>query len=111
MRMMCFGSDRRVATTWASAYHAPVLAAEVLDFVGDAARAVDGTVGGGGHALAMLEHGVRSVVGVDRDAGAISAARDRLAAYERDGRFRAITGNYADPEVLAQLGDGPFDAI
>jgi len=88
-----------------------VLAGEVLTFVGDAASAVDGTLGGGGHTLAMLEHGVRSVVGIDRDAGAIAAARDRLAAYERDGRFRAISGNYADPTVLAQLGDDRFDAI
>ena len=100
-----------MATPWASAYHAPVLAAEVLDFVGDAASAVDGTLGGGGTRLAMLEHGVRSVIGIDRDAGAIAAARDRLATYERDGRFRAITGNYADPDVLAQLGDDRFDAI
>ena len=100
-----------MATPWASAYHAPVLAGEVLDFVADAVSAVDGTVGGGGHTLAMLEHGVRSVIGIDRDAGAIAAARERLARYESDGRFRAIAGNYADPEVLAQLGDERFDAI
>lgn len=100
-----------MATPWASAYHAPVLAGEVLDFVGDAASAVDGTLGGGGHTLAMLDHGVRSVIGIDRDAGAIAAARERLARYESDGRFRAIAGNYADPDVLAQLGDDRFDAI
>lgn len=88
-----------------------MLAGEVLTFVGDAASAVDGTLGGGGHALAMLEHGVRSVVGIDRDAGAVATARERLAHYESGGRFRAIVGNYADPEVLAQLGDDPFDAI
>jgi 16S rRNA (cytosine1402-N4)-methyltransferase len=33
-----------------------------------------------------------------------------LATYEREGRFRAIAGNYADPAVLAQLERG-FDAI
>jgi 16S rRNA (cytosine1402-N4)-methyltransferase len=88
-----------------------VLAGEVLDFVADAVSAVDGTLGGGGHTLAMLEHGVRSVIGIDRDAGAIAAARERLERYESDGRFRAIAGNYADPEVLAQLGDDRFDAI
>jgi 16S rRNA (cytosine1402-N4)-methyltransferase len=88
-----------------------VLAGEVLDFVADAVSAVDGTLGGGGHTLAMLEHGVRSVIGIDRDAGAIAAARERLAPYESDGRFRTIAGNYADPEVLAQLGDDRFDAI
>jgi len=87
-----------------------VLADEVLAFVGDATSAVDGTLGGGGHALAMLEHGVASVIGIDRDAGAVAAARERLASYEREGRFRAITGNYADPAVLTQLERG-FDTI
>ena len=87
-----------------------MLADEVLAFVGDATSAVDGTLGGGGHALAMLEHGVASVIGIDRDAGAVAAARERLASYEREGRFRAITGNYADPAVLTQLERG-FDAI
>src|SRR2546430_377579 len=107
---MCLELDRRMATPWASAYHAPVLADEVLGFVGDAAAAVDGTLGGGGHALAMLEDGVKSVVGIDRDAGAVAAARARLSKYEREGRFHAITGNFADAEVLAQLGE-KFDAI
>ena len=88
-----------------------MLVAEVLTFVADAVSAVDGTLGGGGHAVAMLEHGVRLVVGIDRDPGAIAAARQRLSAYEQDSRFRAISGNYADPGVLAQLGDGRFDAI
>jgi 16S rRNA (cytosine1402-N4)-methyltransferase len=82
-----------MATNWASAYHAPVLAAEVLDFVGDAKRALDGTLGGGGHAEAMLVHGVASVVGIDRDPAALATARERLASYERAGRFRVVRGN------------------
>lgn len=88
-----------------------MLAGEVLSLVGEAGTAVDGTLGGGGHALAMLEHGVGTVIGVDRDAGAIAVARERLAAYESQGRFRTLTGNYADPQVQAQLGDARFDAI
>lgn len=88
-----------------------MLAAEVLTFVGDAATAVDGTLGGGGHTLAMLEHGVQSVVGIDRDPGAIAVARERLVTFEQAGRFRSITGNYADPAVLDQLGDAKFDAV
>jgi 16S rRNA (cytosine1402-N4)-methyltransferase len=84
-----------------------VLAAEVLDFVGDAKRALDGTLGGGGHAEAMLVHGVASVVGIDRDPAALATARERLASYERAGRFRVVRGNYAD----AGLGDEQFDAI
>ena len=88
-----------------------MLAAEVLALVGDADLALDGTLGGGGHSAAMLEHGVGSVVGIDRDSGAIAAARERLEAYELNGRFRVVSGNYSDPTVLAQLGDDPFDAI
>lgn len=100
-----------MATPWASAYHAPVLAAEVLSFVGDAETALDGTLGGGGHSYAMLTHGVRSLIGVDRDPWSGKVARERLAAYEMAGRFRFAHGNYADPEVHAALGDQRFDAI
>src|ERR1043165_2892599 len=96
---ICLGLRCRMATNWASAYHAPVLAAEVLGFVGDAKTALDGTLGGGGHSEAMLAHGVSSVVGIDRDPVAIGTARERLASYEKEGRFVAIHGNYADPET------------
>ncbi|KAH8072504.1 rRNA (cytosine-N4-)-methyltransferase [Aureococcus anophagefferens] len=54
---------------------------------------VDGTLGGGGHSsliLAKLGGGGR-LVGVDRDAAAIEAAGDRLAA---DGRFSSVHANY-----------------
>jgi len=100
-----------MATDWASAYHAPVLAAEVLAFVGDAQAALDGTLGGGGHSEAMLAHGVPLVVGIDRDPAAIATARERLASYEREGRFRAVRGVYSDPEVLNEAGKQLFDAI
>src|SRR4051812_47238023 len=103
MMTICLGLNRRVATSWTSAYHAPVLATEVLTFVGSAATAIDGTLGGGGHTAALLEHGVHQVVGIDRDPAALAAARERLAAYEAAGRFQAIHGNFADPAVLASL--------
>ena len=111
MMTMCFGLLCRMATNWASAYHAPVLAAEVLSFVGDAEAALDGTLGGGGHSAAILEHGARRVVGIDRDVGAIAVARERLRPFEEDSRFRAIQGNYSDPAILESLGDQKFDAI
>jgi 16S rRNA (cytosine1402-N4)-methyltransferase len=77
-----------------------VLAAEVLTFVGDARTALDGTLGGGGHSEAMLVHGVSSVVGIDRDPAALATARERLATYEKEGRFIAVRGNYADPDLV-----------
>jgi 16S rRNA (cytosine1402-N4)-methyltransferase len=88
-----------------------VLAAEVLTFVGEARTALDGTLGGGGHSEAMLVHGVSSVVGVDRDPAALATARERLASYEKEGRFTAVRGNYADDDTLAALGDRGFDAV
>ena len=47
--------------------HAPVMVAEVVTFLGGCRAVVDATVGAGGHAAALLEAGVRSVVGIDRD--------------------------------------------
>ena len=88
-----------------------MLADEVLSFVGEALSVLDATLGGGGHALALLEHGVKSVVGIDRDPDALATARERLATFESDHRFRAIAGNFAAPETLAQLGPAHFDAI
>jgi 16S rRNA (cytosine1402-N4)-methyltransferase len=96
---------------WSIAYHAPVLATEVLGFVGQARNAVDGTLGGGGHTEAMLAAGVDTVVGIDRDPEAIATATERLSAYVAAGRFRSIHGIYSDPDTLGQLGDERFGAI
>ncbi len=89
---------------WATAYHAPVLAAEtVAGLVTDPAGLyVDGTLGGGGHAaalLAALGDGAL-VVGIDQDDEALRAARARLATDEAAGRFVALKGNFADLDAL-----------
>ncbi len=95
---------------WASGYHAPVLAATVVEHLSGARRVLDGTLGGGGHALALLERGAR-VTGFDRDPRAIAVARERLAAYERSGAFDAVLANFSDERaVAAAAGDG-FDGI
>src|SRR5262249_34892954 len=47
-----------------TAYHAPVLVAEVTAFLRDAKRVLDGTLGGGGHTLALLDAGVPEVIGL-----------------------------------------------
>jgi 16S rRNA (cytosine1402-N4)-methyltransferase len=59
---------------------------------------VDGTLGGGGHAEALLEAGA-SVLGLDRDPKALAAARARLARF--GDRFEARQGEYQDVERLA----------
>ena len=89
---------------YATAYHAPVLAAEtVAGLVTDPAGLyVDGTLGGGGHSAALLDAlGPGAlVVGIDQDAEALGVARTRLASAEAAGRFVALQGNVADVEAL-----------
>jgi 16S rRNA (cytosine1402-N4)-methyltransferase len=91
--------------TGAAAYHhAPVLLREVLEWMAPAPgkRIVDGTLGGGGHAEAMLEAGAE-VIGIDQDPEALESAGRRLARF--GGRFRAVEANFSDvARVLAELG-------
>lgn len=96
---------------WDSAYHAPVLVDEVSSLLRECGTVLDCTLGGGGHALALLESGVQSVTALDRDPEAIAAARVRLAPYERAGRFRAVLGNYALVDEIADLRDARFDGV
>lgn len=98
------------ATQYASGYHAPVLVAEVLDLLRDARRVLDGTLGGGGHALALLEAG-KEVDALDRDPRALAEAGARLAAYGAAGRFRAHRSNYADVGAVDALAGVRFDGI
>lgn len=79
-------------------WHDPVLQREVLAAAAGARRAVDATLGDGGHAAALLDAGAE-VLGVDRDPEAVRRAGERLAG-------RAITilhGPFDAPEVLAQV--------
>jgi 16S rRNA (cytosine1402-N4)-methyltransferase len=92
-------------------YHAPVLLDEVVRLLGSAKTVLDGTLGGGGHAAALLAAGARHVTGVDRDPEAIVAARSRLAAFEHDGRFEAVCANYGDIDTNDALRGVHPDAI
>ena len=98
-----------MTTRYDSAYHAPVLVEEILALFAGASRALDCTLGGGGHAAAMLEAGM-DVTGIDRDPAAIAEASRRLQPAMHDGRFRAMRGNYADADTLL-APDARFDAI
>ena len=89
-----------------SQFHEPVLVHEVLAYLGLAddpqaqGLVVDGTVGAGGHAKAILEAapGVR-LLGLDRDPVALDLATRRLAAH--GARARIEHASYADvAEVL-----------
>ena len=94
-----------------SAYHAPVLAKEVMSLLGGCASVLDGTLGGGGHSLALLQAGVREVTGIDRDPDALDAVRERLAPYASNGCFRAYLGNFAEIDEIPELAGQNFAGI
>jgi 16S rRNA (cytosine1402-N4)-methyltransferase len=71
-------------------FHRPVLVEELLGHMESAREGeiMDGTVGGGGHSLALLQRYPRCrIVAVDRDPEAIAAARAALSAYRDRTRF------------------------
>ena len=89
--------------------HASVLAAEVLEHLPprDHGVYVDGTLGGAGHAAALLAaNPTATLIGVDRDPAALAAAGERLAPFGE--RARLVHGTYSElPEILAgQQVDG-----
>lgn len=91
----------------ASAYHAPVLVGEILDLLRpeDGGAYLDGTLGGGGHAEALLERGPRaSLIGVDRDPDALREAGARLSRF--GGRVRLVRANFADAAEAAGVAAG-----
>ncbi len=113
-------TDARSPDGYATAWHAPVLVREVCDALAGhhSARAteladaqlLDGTLGGGGHSLALIERGA-TVVGIDRDPRALEEAGARLAAEGRGGRFEAVEGNHDDVNAILALTDRTFDGI
>jgi 16S rRNA (cytosine1402-N4)-methyltransferase len=84
--------------------HESVLATEVVEALRPepGKLLLDGTLGGGGHSLLLLERGAR-VIGVDKDPRALAAARARLARFGE--AFRAVRADFRDAKaVLESLG-------
>ena len=89
----------------ATILHEPVLRSEAVELIEPAGRGlvVDCTVGGGGHAAALLEAGAARVLGIDRDAEVLPLARRRLAAWS--DRVDLVHADYRRlDEVLARRG-------
>jgi 16S rRNA (cytosine1402-N4)-methyltransferase len=89
--------------------HEPVLAREVLECLRPEAGKLllDGTLGGGGHALLFLERGAR-VIGLDKDPRALAAANARLARFGE--AFRSARADFRDARnVLDALGIAGVD--
>lgn len=104
------------ALPYASPYHTPVLAREVVEGLVTAPGGVyvDGTLGGGGHAAALLDALSPSalVIGLDQDPDALAAATARSTPALAAGRFRAVRANFADvEEALSSLGIERVDGV
>jgi 16S rRNA (cytosine1402-N4)-methyltransferase len=94
--------------------HAPVLLEESLEWLALHPRAlvVDGTVGGAGHADAILARSAPAgrLIGLDRDREALAAAAARLARYGE--RVRLVHASFRDLRaVLAELGIDRVDGV
>lgn len=94
--------------------HTPVLLRDVVDALmphGRApARVIDGTVGAGGHANALLDRGAGELLGCDLDNAALETAREPLVEYGE--RAQLFHGSYTQMRDFAwQLGWDAVDAI
>ena len=91
-------------------YHEPVLVDEVLAFLDpkDDGLYLDGTVGGGGHALAILRTspGCR-LLALDRDPEALGEARQAL--QDERGRVRFIAGRFDEAASDIEVRDRGLD--
>jgi len=97
-----------------AAYHEPIMLREIVDSLNlkPGGIYVDGTVGGGGHAQAILAatapDGV--VIGIDRDDDALSESARVLESFGT--RAFLVKGNYADMKgILSRLGMERVDGI
>jgi len=86
--------------------HQPVLLPEILALASGATRVVDGTLGDGGHAAALIATGAL-VLGVDRDPEAIRRAEARVGS----DRLTVLRGSYSAPSVLDRIRDFHPDLI
>ncbi len=78
--------------------HVPVLAGDIARLARGRSRAVDCTLGAGGHTALLLDAGAR-VLAVDADPTAVAVARDRLDL----ARVTVRRGRFGDPAVLEEI--------
>ncbi len=97
-------------------YHVPIMVEEVISLLAPQRGGIfiDGTLGGGGHATAVLERlpAGSKLYGIDRDGQAICAASQRIAQLKTQASFQAIRGNFfCMKELLAQESVSQVDGI
>lgn len=94
--------------------HIPVLLQEVIDYLvpenQPVERAIDGTLGAGGHTKALLDAGVGEVLSFDLDLQAIALAQQTLSDYT--DRAHLVHDSYTTMQHHAnELGWSGVDAI
>jgi 16S rRNA (cytosine1402-N4)-methyltransferase len=94
--------------------HLPVLLEEVVSWLSPGltgpATVIDCTLGGGGHSEALLERMPQvSVVGIDRDEDALTAASDRLGRFGE--RVKMIHSNYRRLSPAFEAADEPVKGV
>jgi len=94
--------------------HVPVMVAEVLEGLGPkpGESCLDGTLGAGGHAAAILARTAPDgiLLGLDRDSEAVSRAAGRLKEFE--GRCVLRCGNFASArEIAREAGVNKVDLV
>ncbi|MBQ3810330.1 MAG: 16S rRNA (cytosine(1402)-N(4))-methyltransferase RsmH, partial [Kiritimatiellae bacterium] len=94
--------------------HVPVLLNETLEALDPrpGRRFVDGTLGGGGHAEAVLRACGPDgrLLGLDRDGDAVARCRERLAPF--GARFEAVHSDFARlGDVARERGFAPADGV
>jgi 16S rRNA (cytosine1402-N4)-methyltransferase len=89
--------------------HVTVLLAEVMHYLAptEGGLYVDATLGGGGHAEAVLAVPGTRVIGIDRDEGALALAAQRLAPFGD----RLVTVHARFSEVKERLGAMGIDRV
>ena len=93
-------------------YHEPVMLKEVIDalLVGATGIYVDGTVGGAGHAYAILKNTDAFLVGIDCDDEALEHAQKKLSEF--GSRKVLVKGNFADLDnILKSLNIEKVDGV
>ncbi|MEW6184237.1 MAG: 16S rRNA (cytosine(1402)-N(4))-methyltransferase RsmH [Thermodesulfobacteriota bacterium] len=94
--------------------HQPVMVHEVIHFLrcAEGGIFVDGTLGTGGHTLAIFKHSpaTTQVIGIDRDPEALNTARHRLKPFSE--RLRLVKGKFGEiRDILSGLGVRAVDGF
>lgn len=89
-----------------SSYHVPVLAGRVVEAARGARRAVDATLGGGGHSALLRAEGIE-ILAIDRDPDAIATSRARLGEVG----ITYLLSPYADDAALEAVAQFQPDFI